>query len=535
MVTRFSEDQVRISAGDNISHITLKANYIGTDGVSALGGGNGVAVVGGDYAVIGGPDSTDRNVISGNDQNISMWSDANFNRIEGNHLGLNHSGTAIITGTYTGVLVSANGPGLGSSGNLIKGNVISGAATSQVDIVGADNNNNVLKGNYIGTNSSGSALAEIIGSGILVNGDGNEIGDTTTGSGNVISGLVKGIWVYSTATGTVIRGNLVGTDKDGAGAIPNSAAGIYLQGPATISRNVISGNTDRGIELVGSSTLGTTITWNRIGVNAAGSAALPNAQAILLFNGASAKIANNWIANHSTHGVFIDAASKVASKSRDNCITANASWGAYNNNVTAPDAPLMNNWWNAITGPTHSENPGGTGDSVTNEIDYTPFLTKAALACSILQNADFETDADSDVKPDGWTYANFVVGTDKHDCSTAKSGACSLKLTGNGTKKTATQTITKSGGDEDLFTFSLLSKADLVPKGSVYRLKVQFYNGGSLLATKTKSFGVGTHGFRKVGGIYTAPGPYTQVVYSIIFEAASGTAWFDAAVLSGPP
>ncbi|MEM3048180.1 MAG: hypothetical protein QXK72_03090 [Candidatus Bathyarchaeia archaeon] len=34
-----------------------------------------------------------------------------------------------------------------------------------------------------------------------------------------------------------------------------------------------------------------------------------------------------------------------------------------------------NNWWGSATGPTHESNPGGTGDSVSNNVDFTPWLT----------------------------------------------------------------------------------------------------------------------------------------------------------------
>ncbi|TFG94108.1 MAG: hypothetical protein E4H13_15340, partial [Calditrichales bacterium] len=38
-----------------------------------------------------------------------------------------------------------------------------------------------------------------------------------------------------------------------------------------------------------------------------------------------------------------------------------------------------NNWWGSNNGPTHSGNPGGTGDAVTDGVDYNPILTSGAL------------------------------------------------------------------------------------------------------------------------------------------------------------
>ncbi len=38
----------------------------------------------------------------------------------------------------------------------------------------------------------------------------------------------------------------------------------------------------------------------------------------------------------------------------------------------------QNNWWGSDTGPTHSANPGGTGDEVTDAVDYNPWLMTGA-------------------------------------------------------------------------------------------------------------------------------------------------------------
>jgi len=35
----------------------------------------------------------------------------------------------------------------------------------------------------------------------------------------------------------------------------------------------------------------------------------------------------------------------------------------------------INNWWDDASGPTHADNPGGTGDAVSDNVDYTPWLT----------------------------------------------------------------------------------------------------------------------------------------------------------------
>lgn len=51
---------------------------------------------------------------------------------------------------------------------------------------------------------------------------------------------------------------------------------------------------------------------------------------------------------------------------------------AVQNNGGAFIINAENNWWGSNTGPTHANNPGGTGQSVSNNVDYDPFLTNGA-------------------------------------------------------------------------------------------------------------------------------------------------------------
>lgn len=59
-----------------------------------------------------------------------------------------------------------------------------------------------------------------------------------------------------------------------------------------------------------------------------------------------------------------------------NSFFGNSSFGV--RNVTSGFLPVVHaqsNWWGNATGPTHSGNPLGTGDAVSNGVLYTPFLT----------------------------------------------------------------------------------------------------------------------------------------------------------------
>ena len=159
------------------------------------------------------------------------------NVIQGNYIGVDTTGTLQRRNT-SGISVS-------TSNNLIGGsipsqrNIVSGSTFANIGIGGPGINNQV-KGNYIGTNAAGTASLIGGGAGIdIINGNntGNIIGGTESGAGNLISGNGQ-YGIDATGTDTVIQGNLVGTDVTGTQAIPNLAGGVEVQGS-----NVLVGGT----------------------------------------------------------------------------------------------------------------------------------------------------------------------------------------------------------------------------------------------------------------------------------------------------
>jgi hypothetical protein len=145
-----------------------------------------------------------------------------------------------------------------------------------------------LQCNYIGLSPSGAAAANSDAA-IAIAGEASNtlIGGLGAGDGNVISSNEFGILTHTGTTGTMIRGNFIGTDPTGLLARPNIDGGITnWSGPATwadITKNLLSGNSGSGIFL-GASDIMTgssgdiIIAGNYIGVDRTGNTALPNGE-----------------------------------------------------------------------------------------------------------------------------------------------------------------------------------------------------------------------------------------------------------------
>src|SRR5581483_7322966 len=119
---------------------------------------------------------------------------------------------------------------------------------------------NMVLGNYIGTDASGAIAVPNSLSGVLIgNGSSNNvIGGASAGARNVLSGNA-GYGVILTdpnTTGNVVLGNYIGTDASGSYGVPDGLSGVLIDnlannniigGTNTGARNILSGNVQYGI------------------------------------------------------------------------------------------------------------------------------------------------------------------------------------------------------------------------------------------------------------------------------------------------
>ena len=206
---------------------------------------------------------------------------------------------------------------------------------------------NVIRGNFIGTDTTG-ALARNNGSfGIWVKSAGNQIGGTTAAMRNVISGGNNtGIYIYNTSS-NVVQGNYVGVSATGAARLGNQNSGITIDGSsgnliggsAIGARNLVSGNGVSGVFLNGAGANGNVIQGNYIGTDVTGGLVVSNAGDGITVNGApSNTISGNVISGNITNGIFLNGAGAVSNLVTGNFIGTDAAGklalGNHNSGVT---------------------------------------------------------------------------------------------------------------------------------------------------------------------------------------------------------
>jgi CSLREA domain-containing protein len=291
VINRFANTGIFVEGGSNV----IEGNFIGTNaaGTAALGNGFGVGVFYSANNIIGGTTPAARNLISGNSfDGVSIGGDAAIgNQVLGNYIGTDATGTGKLGNIEDGVEISSD-----ASGNLIgdaaagAGNLISGNARYGVYMThfgsGSTSGNNIVQGNLIGLDATGTAALGNAEWGVLVeNIANNTIGGAIAGAGNVISANgFDGVQISgNTATGNQVQGNLIGTDISGSvdlgnfgdGVLITDAPGNTVGGTTATARNVISGNFN-GVQISGDAAGGNAVLGNYIGTNAAGDSDLGN-------------------------------------------------------------------------------------------------------------------------------------------------------------------------------------------------------------------------------------------------------------------
>jgi hypothetical protein len=213
------------------------------------------------------------------------------------------NGTLLIEldGTFAGPTV--NGLTITAGNTSVNGLVINRFAGNGVLLQTGGGNS--IAGNLIGTNSSATTRLGNGSTGVrIVDSAYNVIGGLSSSLRNVISGnFDSGIYIVgASARINLVAGNFIGLAASGAAALPNTPDGVVLQAPLTTiggsvpgAGNVISGNSRAGLVLFSGANY-TVVAGNFIGTNATGTASLGNAAEGV---GIHADASNNTIGGNS--------------------------------------------------------------------------------------------------------------------------------------------------------------------------------------------------------------------------------------------
>ena len=386
---------------------TYKGNRIGTNanGTAALGNcRTGLVTSPLHTATVGSITETGRNIVSGNkyDGIYCSWAaqgeeaafaeNMNLGGIEqfppgfcgiaGNNVGMDITGSVAVPNTiendifpairFRGAVVVYNTETLSYVGapggttadactgfcNLISGNTDVGIdRESGLGTVGIFNN-------YVGTDRTGTTGRSNYEGIINFTSAGNTHIFGNLVSGNRSDGIrVQGFYEH------LIQGNLIGTDRTGTNAIPNSndveggSFALYVSGGSIIiggddasSRNIIAGNTKGGIFI--SNVLEERITGNYIGVNLQGMP-LGNGRDGVFISGDNIKLGGdsfaeaNIIAHNGGNGVYVLG---VNNSIRFNSIYSNGMLGIDLPSVATDGEVTPNDCLDADEGPNRLQN-----------------------------------------------------------------------------------------------------------------------------------------------------------------------------------
>jgi hypothetical protein len=325
---------------------------------------------------VGGVTPGAGNVLSGNSffgvDIVGSGSDGNV--VRGNLIGTDIHGTAPV-GNAGGIEIYG-GPRANTVGGAAAGaaNVISANGFGMFLYA---TSGNVVAGNRVGTDATGRAPLGNQGDGVqLENTAGNTVGGTAAGAGNVISANVTNGLLLSSASGEVVCGNLIGTDVSGTTGLGNGFDGVFLNGvgntiggTAAGAANVISANSWNGLEIAGDNTSGNAVLGNLIGTDRRARASLGNGRNGVLIRvgatattvGGTASGAGNAIAFNAKGVVVADTATTGAS------VLGDRIWGNAGPGIDLGDDGPTPNGANPRAFPNDGQNtPTITGLTVNN-------------------------------------------------------------------------------------------------------------------------------------------------------------------------
>jgi titin len=519
--------------GAGATGTVIQGNYLGTDATGSLDRGcrgAGVYVSGAPGVQIGGTTTAARNVISGNNDYGGVWltGGANGAVIQGNYIGTDVTGTLAVPNNPFGIEIATGGNTIGGATAGAR-NVISGNTQRGIDLNENVASNNVIQGNFIGTNAAGTAA---IGNGIyginLLRAENNLIGGTAPGAGNVISGNGGGPGIYQAqGFGLVIQGNFIGTNAAGTAAIGNGRgielyemSNVTIGGTAAGAGNLISANGNNAVRIysLGTPISGIVVQGNKIGTNAAGTAALGNGgEGIWGSILGTATIKGNVVAASSgdglnlTRGAFTVQGNWVGTDVTGTLDLRNTGSGIY----SSSDSPSL---------------IGGTGPGEANVVAFNggPGTNTNFGGIVIRPNAVGQTIRGNKI------YSNTGLGIDLHFGGVAGNDACDADTGANDQQNFPVLTASNQSGSSTHVTGTLNSKPSTAYTVDFYASPSCDSFGFGEGSTYLGSTSVTTDGSCNGSFNLVLPVSATGIVTATATDPAGATSEFSSCEWSGP-
>lgn len=288
---------------------------------------------------------------------------------------------ALQTGTtyLSGLTIKGDGTEITVDGFTIKGFDAVGAGLASSNIVvenGASNTpaSVVIKNNRVQVGNIGAGANGDDGMGLITYYNTSLFVGSLTVEGNIFEPLnseaFRAFYINPGVNTFVFRGNEVTGQFNGT-ALTQAKDGL-------VEENTVTGTGVAGSRSAGLGTWGYPTPSDGYGATTFRNNVISNCRGISIYETVNVIVENNFLTN-CDRGVRVLTAIPLAFDVTTIHIRLNSITGSHFNGVEKDAAvagvlDAEKNWWDSSTGPTHASNPGGTGNTVSNDVEYNPWL-----------------------------------------------------------------------------------------------------------------------------------------------------------------
>jgi parallel beta-helix repeat protein len=410
------------------------------------------------------------NIISGNTYGGIDFYQASNNVVQGNAIGVAVDGVTAAPNGGIGIYLYECQSNLIGGAVAGTGNVVSANLDDGIQLFGPGTSYNTVAGNLVGTTRTGlSSLGNSSSALSLISGPtSNTIGGVTAAARNLFSGSSNYDGVYIDASSNnVVEGNFIGTDASGLTAFPNGQYGLTLFDSSQsnqITGNVIAASVNYGVAISDPGTSGNLIQGNEIGVGVDGATALGNGwQGVMIENGASNNTiglaldgsgAGNVIADNVEEGVILYDTNTIGNSIRGNSIFGNGAIGInLVGGVENSYGVTANHVGGAEPGPNHLENyPVLTAAAVFTNSMVIAGTMNSGPGRNVIIDIYYESSPDPSSHGQGRTYAGATIAQTDAEGNGSFSLPLAARLAGQYFTATATDAVT---GDTSEFSLDV--------------------------------------------------------------------------------